>query len=654
MNDGMNRSNPARRADFSIDSHCDPHYSRNIPLRGCLELASDKDVNVKVQERDAPEVPPREHGSKKAGYRTKIALRDPTALIGVLTALLFTYLIVVPIISMISDAFRVQSGDERNAGLPFGSWTTYYLDRVFLSPVSRELFWNPLLHTLSIALAAIVVALVVGGSIAWLLARTNLPGRKWFSTALIVPYMLPSWTLALAWTTLFKNRSVGGQLGWLEAIGLTPPNWMSYGWLPITVVLALHYSPYCILLMGNALRNFDSQMEDSARMLGSTPFQVAKRVTIPLMRPALLSAMTLIFAKCIGDFGVAYVLGSPTGYKVLSTSLYSSIYSGDTGTGAVLAAAIILIGMISLIIDMTLLKEAKRFVTKGGKGAMSRLVVLGRFKKPLVVIVSAVFVVSVIIPITTLVLSTIMRTPGKFALDNFTLQYWIGHDLDTVGLQQGILLTPDLWAAAWNSVWICGLASIAAGLLGLLVGYVVVRTPIRFLGGYLRQVTFLPYLVPGIAFAVAYLSLFAVQRGPIPALYGTAAILVIALIAEQMPFASRAGITSMMQLGKDPEEAAQVAGAGWWKRMVRVVVPVQKASLSSGVLMPFISGVKGLSLVVILAVPGTDLLTTYSLRLVDYGYTQASNAVVLVVSAIAFFGTLLGQKLTKSSLSDGI
>jgi len=88
--------------------------------------------------------------------------------------------------------------------------------------------------------------------------------------------------------------------------------------------------------------------------------------------------------------------------------------------------------------------------------------------------------------------------------------------------------------------------------------------------------------------------------------------------------------------------------------MTRVVVPVQRSSLAAGVLMPFISGVKGLSLVVVLAVPGTDLLTTYSLRLVDYGFTQAANAVVLIIAAVAFFGTLLGQRLTRSSLADGI
>jgi iron(III) transport system permease protein len=109
-----------------------------------------------------------------------------------------------------------------------------------------------------------------------------------------------------------------------------------------------------------------------------------------------------------------------------------------------------------------------------------------------------------------------------------------------------------------------------------------------------------------------------------------------------------------MQLGKDPEEAAQVAGAGWFRRLVLVVVPIQKGSLVAGTLLPFISGIRGLSLFVILAVPGTDVLTTYSLRLLDYNYAQAANGVVLIICAIAYFGTLAAQKLTKTNLAEGL
>lgn len=252
-----------------------------------------------------------------------------------------------------------------------------------------------------------------------------------------------------------------------------------------------------------------------------------------------------------------------------------------------------------------------------------------------------------------LLLSTIMRVPGQFELSNFTLNYWIGSDLPFANFRDGVLVNPETWSAAWNTIWMVGLAAICSGILGMLIGYVVVRSPARWLGTALRTTAFTPYLVPGIAFAVAYLSLFAVQRGPIPALYGTAIILVLILIADEMPFASRAGISAMMQLGKEPEESAQILGAGWWTRMRRIVFPIQRSALASAILLPFISGVQSLSLVIVLATPGTHLLTTLSMNLVDSGYTHAANAITLLICAIALAGTWLARRLFKADLAQG-
>ncbi|GGL50143.1 ABC transporter permease [Wenxinia marina] len=587
-------------------------------------------------------------------YRLRIAMREPTTLIGVVMALLFAYLIIVPIVSILLDAVQTQFGDERRTATEVGGWTGYYLHRTFASPIARDMFWEPLWNTLSVAFSTIAISIVLGGSLAWLVSRTDMFGRRWFATALIVPYMLPAWTFALAWTTLFKNRTVGGQQGWLESLGVSPPDWLAYGRVPITIILALHYTPFIILLFGSALRRFDSQLEDSARILGAGRGRIALSIILPLMKPALISAVVLIFAKCLGEFGVAYVLGLPVKFDVLATSLYRNIGSRQTGVAGVLAGAIMLLGILTLLVDAYLVREARRYVTVGSKGSMNRQSRLGPWRLAATGYAGIFFLVAVGLPLLTLFLSTVMRVPARFTWENFTLDFWIGRNLDTVALRQGILLTPDFWAAAWNTLWIVGSASVVSGLLGLLVGYTVVRTPFRPLGSFLRQVTFFPYLVPGIAFAAAYLSLFAVARGPVPALYGTMWILILALIADQMPYASRAGLSAMMQLGKEPEEAAQVAGSGWFHRMTRIVIPIQKSSLVTGVLLPFISGIKGLSLFVILAVPSTDVLTTYSLRLVDYHYTQAANAVVLMVAGLAYFGTVAAQKLTKTNLAEGL
>jgi iron(III) transport system permease protein len=591
---------------------------------------------------------------RRYAYQVRVNSADPTLLLALLLLAVFGYLILAPVLLLLVDAVTVHFPDTARSGQDLGALTLYYLNRVLLSPISRDLFWWPLAHTAVISVAAIMIAFLVGGPLGWLLSRTDLMGKKWFSTALLLPYMLPSWTFALAWLTLFKNRTTGGVPGWMETLGFTPPDWLAYGAFPIALILALHYAPFVILLFGNALKQFDTQLEDSARSLGARPRDVARRIILPLMMPSLASAATLIFAKCLGDFGVAYVLGVPVGFDVLATSLFRAISTSQAGASAVIAGVIVLLGTLSVIIDMRLMKEAKRFVTIGAKGAMVREAPLGKWQMPAVLWVLTVFLVSAAIPLVALTLTTVMRVPGSFELSNFTLDYWIGTDLGTTALHQGILLTGEFWLALWNTVWMVGLASLGAGLLGLLVGYGVVRSPIRIVSVALRQITFLPYLVPGIAFAAAYLSMFAVARPPLPALYGTHAILVLAILADQMPFASRAGISSMMQLGREPEEAGQIVGAGWFRRMRSIVLPIQRGALVSAILLPFISGIKGLSLVVVLAVPGTDLLTTYAIRLVDYGYSQAANAVVVMLCVVAFAGTMLVQKIGKASLSDGM
>lgn len=588
-------------------------------------------------------------------YRLSVLRHEPTALLGVLLILALLYLVVAPLVSVLSDSTQVQYGDETRAGQAPGSTTSYYFWRVFRSPVAKLLFWKPLEHTVVVALGVTVVAVVLGGTMAWLLTRTNVVGRKWLSTALVVPYMLPSWTFALAWLALFKNDSSGGQIGILESWGVHTPDWLAYGQVPIILCLGLHYYPFVLLLFGNALRRIDSQLEDSARILGAGRATVARRITLPLMLPSLSSSVLLVFGRILGTFGTPYVLGLPVNYDLLSTSLFRSVNSHQNGVTAVLTAVIVVVGVLVIVVDTRLAKEQKRFVTVGGKGAMDRIADLGRWRWPALGAALAVFAAGVVVPVATLALSTVTKTPGVFHADNFTLKYWIGsHLAGAPGFPHGVLRGGELYEAAWNSLRIVGLASIICGVAGLLIGYVVVRAGGSRIGSLLRQISFLPYMVPGIAFAAAFLSLFAVRRGPIPAMYGSVSLLVIVLAVTHLPYSSRSGISAMTQLGREPEEAAQVSGAGWFTRLRKIIIPIQRGALTTGVILPFISGLKELSIVIMLTTTGTQLLTTLSINLVDYAYTQMANAVVLVIALVSFTATYLTQRLTKTNLSSGL
>ncbi|WP_049565429.1 ABC transporter permease [Nonomuraea sp. SBT364] len=599
------------------------------------------------------EPPPRPPRRRRLRYRLQVMRHDPTAALGLILVVLLAYLVVAPLVAVLSDAVRLQYGDDVHTGQQPGEWTGYYLWRVFRSRISTLLFWEPLLNTLVVAVGTTAFALVLGGGMAWLVSRTNVPGRRWLAGALVVPYMLPSWTFSLAWLSLFKNERAGGQIGFLQAHGIRTPDWLAYGALPIIITLGLHYYPFVLLLVGNALRRIDAQLEDSARILGAPRRTVVRRIVVPLMLPALSSAVLLVVGRVLGTFGTPYVLGLPVDYRVLSTGLFQSIRDRSTGVASVLATVIVIIGVLIVFTDMRLMREQRRFVTVGGKGAMDRPADLRRWRRPACALGLLVFAVSVLVPVLTLLLSTVTRTP--LDLSTFTLDYWIAERLPgAVGFPHGVLRGSELWEAAWNSLRIVGLAALICAILGLLIGYVVVRGTAPRIAGFLRQVSFLPYLIPGIAFAAASLSLFAVARGPVPALYGTTFLLVLVMAVTHLPYSSRSGIAAMIQLGREPEEAAQIAGASWWQRMRRIIFPIQKGALVTGIVLPFISGLKELSIVIMLTTTGTQLLTTLSIGLVDYGYTQLANAVVLMIALLSFTMTSLTQRLTKSSLASGL
>jgi iron(III) transport system permease protein len=191
-------------------------------------------------------------------------------------------------------------------------------------------------------------------------------------------------------------------------------------------------------------------------------------------------------------------------------------------------------------------------------------------------------------------------------------------------------------------------------MIGILVGYSVTKNRGKKLSNFLDRLAFFPYLIPSMAFSATYLSLFAVQRGIIPSLYGTFAILVLIGSVKYLPFASRAGITSLLQIGKEVEEAAIIFGVPWWKRMTKILIPIQKPGFLSGFLLPFISSMRELSLYILLVTPSTQVLTTMLFQYNQKGWDQYANAIVLLIVLVVLGLNLLVNKVTGASIDKGI
>lgn len=579
---------------------------------------------------------------------------DPTPLIAFILVVALTYLVLGPLLALLSEGFRVQFRDVARIGSTKGSLTAYYFQRVFFSPVSKNWFWQPLQRTLLMSLFTLVGAILLGFILAWLLVRTDCPGSSFFSKMMILPYIAPSWTFALAWITLFKNRRIAGSMGIMETLGFAPPDWLAYGFFPITLTLIFSLFPLAFLLFGSTLQSVDVQLEESARMVGASKAVTLRKIVMPMLLPALMSSGLLIISRTIGSFGAPYLLGSPVRYTLLSTALYGAVQRGEQGIASILTMVIILIGIGVVSIDIYFVKESRRFVTVSGKGSFQNKQKLGIFKVPVTIFVVLVLIVSIVIPILTLIISTVSYQMGIFSFDNFTLDYWISDSIPQLAGISGILRNPEVIKSAWNSVRIVSVVAVIAGGIGTFIGYVSVRYAGSKIAGYLKQLSFLPYIIPTIGFGAAYLTLFAVRRGPIPSLYGTMGLIILAMSIKYLPFAARAGTAAMMQLGTEPEEAAMISGAPWRERFFKIVVPILKKTLITGIILPFISGMKELTLVIFLATPGIELMTTQVLRYIDYGYTQMANAVTVVIIFIIMILTLLLQKLTGSSITSGL
>lgn len=580
-------------------------------------------------------------------------LRKPQNIILLVLIVLLCYLVVWPLFYILKDTLTVHSSEVARVKQEAGSFTWYHYLKTFASPDSYATFVQPLFNSLLCAVGSCVVAIVIGGLFAWLVIRTDMIGRKFCSQLFMLLYIMPSWTLAIAWTNFFKNQMTGGARGLFEAItGLATPNWFAYGAFPIVLVTGLHYAPYAYILIGAILRNMDSNLEEAAQILKAKRGRIFRKVTIPLVRPAVLSTILLVFASGLSVFSVAQFLGLPVGFHTLATKMYSYLNGTNPGRGYVYTLVMLLLSMVVLYVNQKMLGTRKSYTTVSGKSSTITVTRLRGARIPVSALVIVFTVCVTILPFISFALESMMQAKGDYSLDNLTLLYWIGED-DGIG-HAGVLRNADFWRSLKNTVLLSVCCALGAGTLGCLSGYAMARRWGSKPASAVNSLAFLPYLIPSIAFSAIYLSLFSKQRGIIPALYGSFFLLVLIGTVKYLPMASRSGLNSMFQVSATIEESAQIMGVPWWKRMVRILIPIQKTSILSGYLLPFISCMREMELFVLLYTPSSMLLTTLLFFYNQKGYDQLANAVTLItVIVIVLFNAII-NKITGASIDSGI
>jgi iron(III) transport system permease protein len=578
--------------------------------------------------------------------------RDETRIIGIFVIAALVYLVAWPTILLFATAIRVQFADAPQIGEHAGSYTFHYLSMVFDSPYSKFDLWIPLKNTLISAVGACTIAVATGGGLAWLVNRFTFPLRRLLAPALLLPYIVPSWAVGEAWLTTFHNVHFGGSPGVLEGLGIEPPQWLGAGAVPIIIVIGIHLSPFVYLLASGSLRNISAELEEAATVLGASRFTVLRRISGPLLVPAIAAATALVFANVLGDFGTVYILGLPAHYNTLATTLYSNLQSGEMGVVAVIAGLVVVLGAATIWLESRMTRRSTRFVMLrqgppvSQQPIESRLAAFGATS-----ILFLVVLIGAGLPLFILTSTSVSIIPGRLSFSNFTLRYWISSHLTNYPLfDHGLLRGGELYSSIWNTVRIMGLAAIICGTLGLIVGYVVTRTGSRPLATLLRQLSFLPYLIPGISLAASYIVLFEVRRGPIPPLYGSLTLVLIAMVIVHLPYTSRSAIASFSQMGRSTEEAARVQGASFFRTIKRVVAPQQLRAFATGVTLAFISGMKELNIVIMLTISSAGLLTNLFFMLSGSAYLQQSNGIALVITLLALSGYLLVNKIAHIDL----
>ncbi|MEK9670106.1 MAG: iron ABC transporter permease [Gammaproteobacteria bacterium] len=583
----------------------------------------------------------------------RLILDPVNILLMILLGILF-YLVLWPFLELVLHTITWGDGDRRLSrdAVP-GEYTWFHWLQVTASPLSERMLYAPLVNTMITGVISTVIALIVGGGLAWCVIRSDMPGKGWLQPILTLPYIVPSFAIALAWETVFRSPKVGGQPGLYETVlGVAPPEWVSYGTFPISITLAMHYFPFAYLLVAGALATIDSQMEEGALLSGASRMMILRRITFPVVAPAFAAAFVLTFGKTIGQFALPFLLGAPTQFHTIATMVYANLALGLDSMAYVLAILLILMSLLAIWASNKFVgNNARRFETISGKGFRSRQVALGGWRWPIFWSVAMFGFVVGILPLILLGYQSLMLIDGFFNLSNLTMHFWTGQSDPEIAMgEPGVLYNANILGATWNTIELAFFSAVIASLIGLIIAYIVVRKDGNPLAKMLDQIAFIPFLFPTIAFGAMYLTMFAEPRGPIPALYGTFTLLVLISVVNRLPYSVKTGVTAVTQIGRELEEAAEVAGASWGRRFRKIIVPLASSGVVTGMMVSFVGVMRELSLIILLITPSTRVLMTVGFNYAEEGLTQLSNALVLIVAMLTIAGELILWWAGKSKL----
>ena len=488
-------------------------------------------------------------------------------------------------------------------------------------------FWDSLKNSLIIAAAMALIAVPLGGILAFLVVRTDLPGRGWIEPLLLIPVFVSPMVLAFGYVV------AAGPVGFYSVavknlIGLVP--WNVYSLTGIAIIAGLTHVPHVYLYSSSALKSLGSDVEEAARMAGSSPFQVAKDVSLPMVMPSLLFSGVLVFFLGFELFGLPLVLGDPEGYLVLATYLFKLTNKLGTPSYHLMAAVAVCIVAVTfplVMLQRYLLRNAAKYVTVKGKAGRQRPLPLGNWRWIAAAILFLWLFLTVFVPLSGIALRAFVSNWGEGVnlFEVFTLDHF-----------KEVFNQPTLVRGIWNTV----LVGVVGGGLAVVCYAAIALATHRRPDGWSRFIDYLvlvPRAVPGLLAGLAFLWVF-LFFPPLSPLRSTIFSVWLAYTVVWVAYGTRLVSASLLQVGSELEEAGRSAGATRARVSRDVTLPLIRYGLLASWLLVFMIFEREYSTGVYLLGPGTEVIGSLLVSLWGTGGADMVAALSLINVVLVALG----------------
>lgn len=543
------------------------------------------------------------------------------------TILVLLYLVLGPLLMLFVSAFEDTSGGV--VITPPFPWTGANFDTVFTSSQTYSVLWT----TVVFSAGALVFAFAISLTFAWLVERTDLPARNTIFVLVVAPQGMPALISAIAWSLLLNPTN-----GFLNLVmrsvfhlsGNGPIDVYSLPWMIIVQGMAL--VPLTFLLVTASLRGMNSSLEDAARASGSSFFTIIRKVTLPMLKPAIIGALIYEFVTVVEAVDIPLVLGLPGHVTVLSTQIYNASHPPvglpNYGVGSTYGAFLLVLALAPLLFYNRIIGNSSSYVTVTGKTFRPKTQELKKWKPWAMLFAWGYIFVSLVLPLLILIWASIQPyfgTLSRDALKRVTFKSYKS------------TLSSDLFTTALKNTLILGVATAAGSMvLAMLLSWIIVRSRSRF--RWMADVlAFLPHAIPGVVIGLATLLIYLILPLPI---YGTIWIIVIAMGTQYVSLGSRLTTGGIAQIQRSLEEAAEASGAKTRHVWRRVLVPLLRPVFLNGFLMVFLAAIQNLTLPLMLYSTGNLVLSSLIWTRWDYGDATGTAVLSVVMTAITIVAAM--------------